>query len=135
MNKDFDVWNDEKKQLEKEKQAKFYVNQREVWQVKMWVNVGFEENGKKQFLRPVLVLKKIGNLFLTVALTSKWKINSPFYHKFETIHLQNPKYLHSSFAILSQIKVMDKKRFFENVGSVPEEEFLEVQKKLKNLHF
>jgi len=135
MNKNFESWSIEKKILDTTSQGKFYINIREIWQVKMGVNIWFEENGKDQFLRPVLVLKKIGNLFLTVALTSKWKVDSPFYHKFETIKLNNPKYKHSSYAILSQIKVMDKKRFFENVWSLPNAEFLEVQKKLKNLHF
>lgn len=135
MNKDFESWTLEKKMLDTHQETKFYVNIREIWQVKMWVNIGFEENGKEQFLRPVLVLKKIWNLFLTVALTSKWKENNTFYHKFQTIQLHNPKYRNSSYAILSQIKVMDKKRFFENVGNLPEDEFFEVQKKLRDLHF
>lgn len=108
----FDSWNDEKKQIQiKNLPENFFINKREVWFVKMGINLGFEENGKDQFLRPVLVLKKVGNLFFTVALTSKGKENN-FYHKFNEIELHNPKYQDSSYAILSQVKVMDKKRFF-----------------------
>ena len=135
MNKDFETWTWEKKFLDTRKETIFYVNIREIWQVKMRINIGFEENGKEQFLRPVLVLKKIWNLFLTVALTSKGKEKHTFYHKFQTVQLHNPKYQESSYVILSQIKVMDKKRFFENVGTLPEEEFFQVQKKLRDLHF
>lgn len=131
----FDSWNNEKKQIQiKSLPKNFYINKREVWFVKMGINLGFEENGKDQFLRPVLVLKKVGNLFFTVALTSKGKENN-FYHKFDHIELHNPKYQDSSYAILSQVKVMDKKRFFENIGTVPQDEFEMIKQKLRTLLF
>jgi mRNA-degrading endonuclease toxin of MazEF toxin-antitoxin module len=79
-------------------------------------------------------LKKVGNLFFTVALTSKGKENS-FYHKFNEIELHNPKYQDSSYAILSQVKVMDKKRFFENVGTVSKSEFETIKQKLRTILF
>ncbi len=131
----FDSWNNEKKQIQiKSLPENFYINKREIWFVKMGINLGFEENGKDQFLRPVLVLKKIGNLFFTVALTSKGKENN-FYHKFSQIELHNPKYQDSSYAILSQVKVMDKKRFFENIGTVAQDEFEIIKQKLRTMLF
>ncbi len=131
----FDTWNNEKKQIQaKELPKNFYINQREIWFVKMGINLGFEENGKDQFLRPVLVLKKVGNLFFTVALTSKGKENI-FYYKFVEIDLHNPKYEDSSYAILSQVKVMDKKRFFENIGTVSKSEFEIIKQKLRTILF
>lgn len=128
----FDKWNENKKGIHKTNFDNVFINEREIWFTKMGVNIWFEQNWKDDFLRPVLVLKKVGNLFFTVALTSKWKINNRFYYKFTNIDLQNPKYKESSFAILSQVKIMDKKRFFENVGNISEDDFSELKKKLRD---
>ena len=129
----FDSWNEIKKEVNSRELEEFYINMREIWYVKMGKNVGFEQDGKEEFLRPVLVIKKIGNLFFTVALTSKGKKDSHFYHKLEEIELQNPKHKDSSYAILSQAKVMDKRRFIERVGITSENEFLQLKEKLKAL--
>jgi hypothetical protein len=103
----------------------------------MWINLWFEENWKDEFLRPVLVLKKVWNLFFTVALTSKWKDNNNFYFKIKNLHLseKNKKYIDTSYVILSQVKVTDKKRFTQNVWIVESSDFKEIQKKLKNILF
>ncbi len=136
MEYDFDIWNEEKKSINSAPLSKkFYVNHREIWFVKMGKNIGFEENGKDQFLRPVLVLKKVGNLFLTAALTSKGKDEHVFYHKLKNPQLDNPKYRESSYVLLSQVKVMDKKRFFQNIGGVSIDEFHHIQQKLRTLLF
>lgn len=133
--KKFDEWNDNKKEIHKKEYEDFYVNVREIWFTKMWINVWFEENWKSEFLRPVLVLKKVWNLFFTVALTSQGKENNYFYYKFNEIFLKNPKYKNSSYSILSQVKVMDKKRFFENVWNISEKDFSEIKKRLKQILF
>ena len=127
----FDKWNEHKKKIHKEESDNFFVNEREIWYTKMWINLWFEQNWKNDYLRPVLVIKKVWNLFFTVALTSKWK-NNNFYFKFKDIELNNPKYKDNSFAILSQVKTMDKKRFFENIWTLPEEEFVKIKKKLRD---
>lgn len=129
----FDKWSEEKKEIHKKEYETFYVNVREVWYIKMWINIGFEENWKTEFLRPVLVLKKVWNLFFTVALTSKWKDKNYFYYKFKDISLKNPKYKDSSFAILSQVKTIDKKRFFEHAWNISKEDFIEIKKRLKQV--
>lgn len=135
--KDFDDWNDNKKKINLKTLEDFYINRREIWFTKMGMNIGFEENGKTNFLRPVLVLKKVGNLFLTIAMTSKGKNDSIFYHKIEKLFLNenNQKHKDSSYIVLSQIKMMDKKRFTENMGYVDKEEFTEIKEKLKTLLF
>jgi len=101
----------------------------------MGKNVGFEQDGKKEFKRPVLVIKKVGNLFFTVALTSNGKTNSRFYHKFKTASFNENNQTHkeSSYAILSQVKVVDKKRFTEKMGSIKRNEFETIKQKLKAL--
>ena len=130
----FDIWNEHKRTLHQRDLPEFYIKEREIWYVKMGKNIGFEQNGKDSFMRPVLVLRKVGSLFLTVALTSKGK-DRPYFHKFEDIMLDNTRYQDSSYAVLSQIKVMDKRRFMVRGGFVSEEEFTLIQKKLKRLFF
>lgn len=129
----FDNWNRQKKQLHYGELPEFYVNQREIWYTKMGQNIGFEQNGKRNFERPVLVLKKVGNLFFVVALTSKGDSDNRFYHKFTDLKLHNPRYLESSYAILSQVKAMDKRRFLERAGYVSKKEFNLIKEKLKAL--
>lgn len=137
----YDEWNETKKEIhfQVDKNTKdsedFYVNEREIWYVRLWINIGFEENGKKNFLRPVLVIKKIGNVFFVVAMTSKGKDKNRFYHKMvNTIfNEKNRKYKDSSYVILSQVRVIDKKRFTEVMWILGKEEFLFVKQKLKEL--
>jgi len=129
----FNNWNNEKQKLDKLNYDNFYVNTRDIYFTKMWINIGFEENWKKDFLRPVLVLKKVWNLFFTVALTSKWKDNHNFYHKFKTAKFneENKKHENSSYCILSQVKVMDKKRFSDKIWYIKNNEFKIIKEKLK----
>ena len=134
-NKRFEQWSIEKQAIHYAEDKEFFVNVREIWYTKMGQNIGYEENGKGDFQRPVLVIQKVGNLFFTVALTTKGKEKNRFYHKIQGVELHNPKYKDSSYAILSQVKVMDKKRFFENAGSVSENDFNNIKEKLKTLLF
>lgn len=129
----FKKWSIEKHTLHNMKLKNFYVNERDVWFVKMGQNIGFEENGKDNFLRPVLVLKKVGNMFFVVPLTRKGKEWHMFYHKFTDIYLENPRYAHSSYAILSQVKTIDKRRFFKYTGNVSGKEFVHIKQKLREL--
>ncbi len=128
----FDDWNSEKKKIDNKK-VKIYINPREIWYTKMGVNVGYEEDGKEDFIRPVLIIKKVGSLFFTVALTSKGKNNNKFYYHFTNPQLKNPHYKRSSYAILSQLKMMDKKRFVENGGTISEQDFEKIKQKIREL--
>lgn len=125
----FNSWNILKQKVHKKEKEKFYVKQREVWSVIMGQNIWFEEDWKwKDFERPVLVLKKIWIVYLCVAMTTKWK-NNDFYHKLKDSVCEN------SYIILSQPKLLDIKRFHYKIETIHEEDFLEIQKKLKNLWF
>lgn len=130
----FNEWNSEKQIIDSLNNREFFINPREIWFTKMGVNIGFEENGKEEFTRPVLVLKKVGNLFFTVALTTKGKDNK-FYHLFKEIdlHENHTKNINCSSSILSQVKVMDKKRFEEKIGTVSKDEFKIIKEKLTAL--
>jgi len=79
----FDEWNKEKKKIqtkideekllpeEEKKKKRIYINEREIWYTTLGQNIGNESNGKKLFLRPVLVIKKIGSMFFVVPMTTK----------------------------------------------------------------
>lgn len=131
--KKFNSWNEEKQNIHFSENKIVYPKEREIWFTKTGINIGFEENGKQDFLRPVLVLKKFGNLFFTVSLTSKGKDDHYFYHKIDTATFndQNQKNANSSYIILSQAKTMDKKRFTENMGIVSKKEFNQIKERLK----
>ena len=79
--KEFDQWNNLKKELHSSApQQEFYISNREIWFVHLGMNVGTEQNGKgDNFLRPVLVLKKLGNVYLVIPMTTKGK-DTRFYH-------------------------------------------------------
>jgi len=58
MQKDFDQWNEKKKQIDaKENRLFFY--QREIWWVNLGLNIGYEQNGKGiEYTRPVIIAGK-----------------------------------------------------------------------------
>lgn len=69
--KHFDQRNELKKHLHRNR-TEFYVNKREIRYTHLGVNIGYEEDGKGgDFKRPVLVLKKVGNLFAVLPMTTK----------------------------------------------------------------
>jgi mRNA interferase MazF len=111
------------------KQVTFYVNEREVWYIHLGVNIGFEEDGKwGDSKRPVLIIKKVGNLFFVVPLTTKGKDNNIFYHR-----INDGTFEVDSRAILSQVKMIDKNRCIEIIGELSKDDFIIIKKKLKVL--
>jgi len=119
---EFDKWNQLKKRINKN-EARVFFHPREVWFMRMGKNVGFEQSGKgEEFERPVIVLKKFNkDIFIGVPLTSQDK-KGKYY--FEISPIKNRK----NKAIISQIKLIDKKRLQEKIGIIPKGEFLELKK-------
>ncbi len=59
MEKDFDSWNIQKKNIDRTETVPQF-NEREIWFVKLGLNVGFEEDGKgNECMRPVVVLRNL----------------------------------------------------------------------------
>jgi len=120
---EFDKWNEVKKQIDtKEKILKF--RERDIFFMHLGKNVGFEQDGKdKEFLRPVLVLKKFNaRFFLGVLLTKQGK-NNKYYFKLEE----------NSYIVTSQIRTFDAKRlsyFSKRLGKTKYYELIEVLEKL-----
>ena len=125
-NKDFTKWNKLKEQLHNGK-INFRFRERDIFFMYIGVNVGFEQDGAEEFLRPVLVYKKFNkHVFLGIPLTSQIKENK-FHYEFE--YIKNKR----SFAILSQLKLFDIKRAKYRDGQISKENFFKLQDKLLNL--
>jgi mRNA-degrading endonuclease toxin of MazEF toxin-antitoxin module len=99
-----------------------------VWYVKLGVNVGYEQDGKSEFKRAVLVIKKLGNLFLILPMTTKEK-NNAYHYKLGTFRGK------LSRIILSQIKTVDRNRFIEKIGEISYGELRVIKKSLSSYYF
>ena len=126
MEKDFDSWNIQKKNFDK-KQIYPTVNQREIWWCSVGINVGNEENGKGEFFRrPILVIRKFDkHTCLGVPLTTKVK-DTWYYHKI-TLHGQEQS------VIITQIKLLDTRRFTSMLGKVSKNQFDIIRDKIKDI--
>ena len=126
MEYEFDQRNAQKKILNK-KSSTVKFKERDVFFIKMWKNIRYEQNGKwPKFLRPVLILKKFNNdIFWWVALTTKWK-ESKYYYSF----MVNFK---PQFAILSQIRLYDRNRLYTKIWMVNQNDFIKIKEKIKSM--
>ena len=106
-----------------------YPHIREIRSVKLWTNIWSEENGKTGYMRPVLIVKKIWNLYFVIPMTTKWKENNVFYYPIQSISFGKPSSL-----ILSQWKVIDAKRFVIKIGKVGAEEFKQIKNTLFRMY-
>ena len=110
MNKDFDVWNRQKKSLDSKKN-KVSFRDGEVWFAYLGINVGHEQNGDTQnFLRPVVIIKKLSNsMLLAIPLTTNLK--SGRYRLFLG-RIGNKK----AVALIAQMRVIDAKRLKHKIA-------------------
>lgn len=126
MTKDFDRWNKQKKEADALHERPMF-REREVWWCSLGVNVGDEQDGKGQsFTRPVLVLKKFNrNIFMGVPLSTQLKDN-PFYHRIFFKGIEQS-------VLLSQLRILDVKRFRDKMGDLPSQEVEKIKEKLRKL--
>ena len=126
MEKDFDSWNIQKKQAHAIQERPMF-KEREVWWCSLGVNVGDEQDGKgSSFTRPVLVLKKFNrNVFIGIPLSTQLKDNQ-FYHR---IHFKGIE----QSLLLSQIRLIDAKRFRDKMGELSPPEMEKIKEKLRKL--
>jgi mRNA interferase MazF len=124
--KDFKNWNVLKEKLHDDK-INFRYRERDIFFMYVGANIGFEQDGDKNFLRPVLVYKKFNkHVFLGIPLTSQIKENR-FHYEFE--YTKGTR----SFAILSQIRLFDIKRAKFRDGQISRENFFDLQDNLLKL--
>ena len=124
--KDFDNWNKIKKDTDDKKVLPLF-SEREIWWCALGINIGSEEDGKgKNYLRPVLILRKFNrSIFYGLPITSKDK--NDIFH----ISINSGKIKGS--LILSQMRLIDAKRLSYLLGKITETEMVDVKKKLKDL--
>jgi mRNA interferase MazF len=127
MQKDFDEWNKAKKLIHFGGTPRFY-REREIWWCSIGLNVGFEEDGKGiSYGRPVLVIKGFSRqVCLTVPLTTSAK-KSPYHISVGTV-AEVP-----AFAIISQIRLVDTRRFANRIGVLDKEMFEVIRKTIKDM--
>lgn len=82
--KNFSQWSNKKEDIHNTKVSSFSPRIREIVYAKMGINIVYESDGKKNFIRPVLILSKVGSLYWVVPLTSKLKENF-FHHTLKSV--------------------------------------------------
>jgi len=124
MEKNFDQWNEVKKQTHAEPPRLYTV--REVWWCRLGVNVGSEQDGRgSSFLRPVVIMCAFGSdACLVVPLTTSAR-EHPL--RIPVGDIQGEK----ARANISQIRVVDTRRLVEKVGFLDERLFQELKKRTK----
>lgn len=124
MQKDFQNWHTDKGNLHENKTRPFF-HEREIWFASVGVNIGFEQDGNgKRFLRPIIVIKKFNNEVCWVLPLTKNGKKGKYYFP---LKFSSNK---TSTAILSQLRLVDSKRFQYKIGDIGEKDFVEVKRKL-----
>ena len=126
MQKDFDSWNNKKKELNSNV-FNDYVRTKEVWWCSLGVNIGFEQDGKHEYSeRPILVIRKFSkDVVLAVPISSKIKQNK-YYVNF--IHDD-----HEFSALISQVRLISTKRLRRKIYEMNAVTFDKIREALRDL--
>lgn len=126
MEKDFTEWHGVKTNLQRRDSSLFF-REREVWFCSLGMNLGREEDGKRElFLRPVLIFRKFSaDLFWGIPLTSTFNTGSYYYR----LDFKG----RTSIALLFQMRLLDRKRLLRKIRTLSGEEFAILKEQLKDL--
>ncbi|MFA6410847.1 MAG: type II toxin-antitoxin system PemK/MazF family toxin [Candidatus Buchananbacteria bacterium] len=104
---------------------KLYFKEREMWWASLGMNIGYETDGKNdKFERPILIIKVFNrDVMWMLPLTSKEKTGQ-FYHQFKFGDA-------NSTVILSQLRLISKKRLLRKIGMMSEKDFIEIVNRIK----
>lgn len=127
MTKDFDQWNNIKKEVDGDGLSKLY-HAREIWWRSLGINIGFEQNdGGQEYQRPVLILKGMSkDTCYVILLTGSTQKNK---NRIVIGLVENTQ----ASAIISQIRLIDTKRLVEKIGFLDKTKFNEIRKAVKDL--
>mgnify|MGYP001614297405 CR=1 FL=1 len=116
MEKNFDAWNRNKKELENTP-IKKYVHPKEIWWYALGVNLGAEIDGKNEnYERPVIVMKVYNKeTMIILPITTKPK-DDEFHQKIQTVGK-------TVWAKLTQMRVISSKRLLRKVDILDEASF------------
>lgn len=116
MQKDFDQWNKNKKELENAP-IKKYVHPKEIWWCSLGLNLGAEIDGKNEnFERPVIVMKVYNKETMVILpITTKQK-EDQFHYKIQTAGK-------TVWVKLTQMRVISSKRLLRKVDIIDQASF------------
>ncbi len=125
--KDFDGWNEWKKQIQ-EKDLNLIYHQGEIWWCHLGINLGFEEDGSGEAAeRPVLIVRRFNEyLCWAIPLSTSQKKN-PYYVPAGIVGDK------AAAAMISQMRPIDTKRLINQVGVMDSEFFYRIKKAAKEL--
>lgn len=125
--KNYFQWHSLKTFINNEKERPNF-HEREIWFCSLGCNVGFEQDGRgKDCLRPVLVLRKFNKQICLIIPLSR--NNKKGIHYFQFSYIRDL----ASTAILSQVRLIDSKRFKYLDGYISKGDFGSLKEKLKRL--
>lgn len=127
MLKDFVRWLKLKEELHGRQQTPPLVSERDIWWASVGENVGSEINGKSQlFSRPVIIYKKLSHGFYFVIPTTTQKKNGSWFVSFR----QQGKEMS---ACLHQSRAMDHRRLSSKLGTLDDEDFVNIRQGFSRL--
>ena len=117
MQKDFKKWHSKKEKLDGTESRTLF-QEREVWWCAIGANIGYEQDGgKKDFERPVVIVKKFNlDACLVIPLTARPK-KGIYYFSVGLIEERE------AVAVLSQIRFVDRRRFANKICTIEEGTF------------
>ncbi len=117
MKKDFQKWHIEKEKLD-DSEALALFQEREVWWCVLGTNIGYEQDGgKKDFERPVIIIKKFNlDACLIIPLTAQPK-KGKYYFPIGKVEERE------AVAVLSQVRFVDRKRLANKICTLDEKTF------------
>jgi len=128
MKKDYKKWHNKKEILNDRKDIDtIFFREKEVWWVALGANIGFEQDGKgEEFRRPILILKKFNKfVVLAVPLTTRIKKHK-YYVSCDLTEDKLPR-----MAIISQIRLIDTRRFIDKLGVAGDNSFTQIKNAIK----
>ncbi len=123
------AWHVQKFDLATNREHQIWAKEKEVWWCAMGENIGVEINGKSsRFSRPAIIVRKLSQYnYIVVPLTSQKKSGS-WYVAFVFRGKM-------AYAALSQIRMIDKRRLYERVGTLSDNDFALIKDGLQELLF
>jgi mRNA interferase MazF len=128
MSKNFSEWLGLKRELDERQQTPPLVSVGDIWWASVGENVGSEMNGKSAlFSRPVIVYKKLSHGFYFVIPTTTQPKRGSWFVRFR----QQGKEM---IACLHQARAIDHRRLSSKLGTLDDEDFVQVRQGFYRLY-
>jgi len=120
-------WNAQKSIADKGESEDIYFSEREIWFIKAGKNVGYEQDGSgDDFLRPALILRKFNkDVFWGIFLSTTEK-RGKYYYEVTSDGKE-------AVVILSQIKLLSRKRLHTKIDILSVDEVLKIKKAVSEI--